>query len=65
MYCSDEHLKEKEKICEYPPRFKIQCKQIGVSEPLPSFALCKQLTNEETKRIVGFPLDKNATGMKL
>ena len=65
MYCSDEHLKEKEKNCEYPPRFRIKCKQIDESDSLSGFVLSKRLKNKEIKCIVAFPLDKNATGEKL
>lgn len=64
MYASDEHLREKEKACEYPPRFKITCEQYGgILNALPNYVVSKKLKNSNTEEIGSFPLYKCAAGI--
>ena len=61
-------MKEREEICEYPPRFQIKYERVDISEPLYfSFAVSKKFENKETKnkeiKCVGqFPFVKKSTG---
>ena len=70
IYSTVEQMKEREKICEYPPRFQITYEQIDFSESIYfSFVISKKYENKETKnkeikRIGQFPFVKKTTGRK-
>ena len=67
IYSTVEQMKEREKICEYPPRFQIKYEQIDLSESIYfSFVISKKFENKdkEIKRIGQFPFVKKTTGRK-
>ena len=66
MYISEEQLKRKVMIGEYPPRFQITCKQVGGAlEALPDYVVSKKLQNAKIEEIGSFPLCKNIPGIKM
>ena len=67
MYPTMELLKEGEKYCLFPPRFKIKCTQINnSSESLYcSLEISKKCKDKEIKAIGEFQLIKAATGIAL
>ena len=66
MYPTMELLKEGEKYCLFPPRFKVKCTQINnSSEPLYCSLEISKRCEDKIKAIGEFPLIKAATGIAL
>lgn len=60
-----EEMEKRENDFQYPPRLKINCKQVGASKSLcSSFKVSKRSKDKEIILIAEFPLDKKVTGRR-
>ena len=60
---TDKQITEREENYEYPPRLRIECKQMDISKALHStFVVYKKSKDKEDECIARFTINKGITG---